>query len=58
MGVQPKIKILGRRKLSRISQINLLKLKKRANSVALDTGFDATTKYPVISCALVLAARL
>jgi hypothetical protein len=51
MFIQPKIKILGRGKLSRINEINLLKIKTGAkrgqNSFALDTRELLSRKSPV-----------
>jgi hypothetical protein len=51
MGIQPKIKILERGKLSRINEINLAKIETRAkqgqNSFALDTRESLMGKFPV-----------
>ena len=51
MGIQPKIKILERGKLSRINEIKPLKIETRAkqgqNSFALDTRESLRGKFPV-----------
>jgi len=58
MVIQPKIKILERGSSQGSMKLNHLKLKQGQNSFALNTGFDAITKYLVISRTLVVATRL
>ena len=47
MGINPKIKILGRGKLSRINEINLNKIKRGQNHLALNTRESLRWKFSV-----------
>ena len=47
MGINPKIKILGRGKLSRINEINLNKIKRGQNPLALNTRESLRWKFSV-----------